>query len=274
VKKENKCRTIKLFPVNSAHKLKYFFTDIDDTMSTSGLITSSAFNALWKLHKEGIHVVPVTGRPAGWCDHIARMWPVDAIIGENGAFYFSYNRQTQKMHRVYLQSEEEHKHGSELLKILKKRVLSEIPECAISADQSFRIADLAIDFCEDVNPLSEKAVKRICEISDELKLTHKVSSIHVNCWYGNFNKLTCLKHFIQNQYNKTLAELQSEMVFIGDSPNDEPMFAEVTHSIAVANIKNFLASLKSLPAFLTEKSSGSGFCEAVDCILNKRKELI
>ena len=33
---------------------------------------------------QGKLVIPITGRPAGWCDHIARMWPVDAVVGENG----------------------------------------------------------------------------------------------------------------------------------------------------------------------------------------------
>ncbi len=62
--------------------------DIDDTLSTGGKLTSEAYSALWNLKEAGFGVVPVTGRPAGWCDHIARFWPVDAVVGENGAFTF------------------------------------------------------------------------------------------------------------------------------------------------------------------------------------------
>ncbi|HBF34949.1 TPA: HAD family hydrolase, partial [Candidatus Sumerlaeota bacterium] len=67
------------------------FTDIDETVSTRGRITSRAYDALWRLHDAGFKVVPVTGRSAGWCDHIARFWPVDAVVGENGGFYFYHD---------------------------------------------------------------------------------------------------------------------------------------------------------------------------------------
>jgi len=55
--------------------VRYLFTDIDDTISTEGKITQQAYDALWRADDAGLVIVPVTGRPAGWCDHIARMWP-------------------------------------------------------------------------------------------------------------------------------------------------------------------------------------------------------
>src|SRR5207302_6453379 len=71
--------------------IRFVFTDIDDTLSTGGRITALAYSALERLRGAGKVVVPVTGRPAGWCDHIARMWPVDGVVGENGAFYMRYD---------------------------------------------------------------------------------------------------------------------------------------------------------------------------------------
>src|SRR5580698_2815830 len=62
--------------------------DIDDTLSTAGKLTAEAYASLWNLKNAGFVIVPVTGRPAGWCDQIARFWPVDAVVGENGAFTF------------------------------------------------------------------------------------------------------------------------------------------------------------------------------------------
>ena len=67
-------------------KIKYILCDIDDTITTKGKLTAEAYNAMWKLHDAGYKVVPVTGRPAGWCDLIIREWPVEAVVGENGAF--------------------------------------------------------------------------------------------------------------------------------------------------------------------------------------------
>ena len=79
--------------------VRYLFTDIDDTISTEGKITQQAYDALWRAHDAGLVIVPVTGRPAGWCDHIARMWPVDGVIGENGGFYMRMT--DQGLQRVF-----------------------------------------------------------------------------------------------------------------------------------------------------------------------------
>ncbi|HPQ41511.1 MAG TPA: HAD-IIB family hydrolase [bacterium] len=264
------CLPIHRFPPSAARKLHYFFHDIDDTLSSGGRITSDAYAALWDLHQAGIRVVPVTGRPAGWCDHIARMWPVEAVIGENGAFYFAYDRTHRTMHRVFLQSDTDRRRGHHLLESLRDRVLREVPGSAVSADQPYRLADLAIDFCEDVEPLDPESIDAICRIAGELGLTWKVSSIHVNCWYGHFDKLTCLKHFLSRHCGSSLAEMQDTMVFIGDSPNDEPMFSEVLQSIAVANIRECLHRLTHHPAYITRAASGDGFREAVDTILSHR----
>jgi hypothetical protein len=81
--------------------------DIDDTLTTEGRLTATAYAAMERLHEAGLLVVPITGRPAGWCDHIARMWPVDAVVGENGAFYFLYDEGQRTMARRYWKNAEE-----------------------------------------------------------------------------------------------------------------------------------------------------------------------
>ena len=87
--------------------IKVVLADIDDTITSEGSLTAAAYTALERLHRAGFIVMPVTGRPAGWCDHIARMWPVDAVVGENGAFYFHYDRDAKKMHQHFWASAEE-----------------------------------------------------------------------------------------------------------------------------------------------------------------------
>lgn len=250
--------------------MQLFLMDIDDTLTTHGQITAPAFQSMWDLHRAGIRVIPITGRPAGWCDHIARMWPVEAVIGENGAFYYRYDRINHRMQRHSFQNESDRLEGINRLEIMRNRVLNDVPGCAISADQSFRVSDLAIDFCEDVEPLDSDAVEAICSIGHELGLTCKISSIHVNCWFGEFNKLNSLKNYLQNNFSQTLDELQDQICFIGDSPNDEPVFSVVRQSVAVSNIATFLDRLNHRPAYMTHHASGAGFNEAVQVILGKR----
>src|SRR5512133_1020129 len=78
------------------------FLDIDDTLTTGGRLPAASYAALEALHNTGLLVVPITGRPAGWCDHIARMWPVDAVVGENGAFWFRHDAKAGRLVKRYV----------------------------------------------------------------------------------------------------------------------------------------------------------------------------
>src|SRR5262249_60166597 len=80
--------------------------DIDDTLTTDGRLTADAYAAMERLLHARLLVVPITGRPAGWCDHIARMWPVSAVVGGNGAFYFRYDAASRRLHRPYAHTPE------------------------------------------------------------------------------------------------------------------------------------------------------------------------
>jgi len=263
-------KLINEIPTSFCKNLRLFFTDIDGTITNKGQITDRSYSALWKLYRSGIDVIPVTGRPAGWCDHIARMWPVKGVIGENGAFYFIYDREEKKMKRYYLISDEEKKKNTEILKRIKSRVLKEVPTAGISADQPFRLADLAIDYREDVKPLSKVEIDKICQIITEEGATYRISDIHINCWYGSFNKIKGVKSFIKKVYSEDFSELLNKSTYTGDSPNDEPIFKAFPLSIGVANIKNFINEIHHLPDFITNKESADGFAEAADIILEKR----
>jgi haloacid dehalogenase-like hydrolase len=156
------------------------FADIDDTLTHDGRLPAEAYKALEDLYDAGLVVAPITGRPAGWCDMIARFWPVSGVVGENGAFYFAYDSNARKMRRVFAATEAERAANRRRLEVVKARILAEVPGCAVSADQLYREADLAIDFCEDVPPLDKPAIARIKAIFEQEGAVAKVSSIHVN----------------------------------------------------------------------------------------------
>src|SRR5215208_6035062 len=124
-------------------------TDIDETVSTHSQLTAEAYGAMEALKKAGFRVIPVTGRPAGWCDLIARFWPVDAVVGENGAFWFRYDRERRTMIRRFWLSDDERAAARERLDRLGHAILAAVPGARIAADQRYRVADLAIDYRED-----------------------------------------------------------------------------------------------------------------------------
>jgi HAD superfamily hydrolase (TIGR01484 family) len=263
-------RPVAAIPADACRRLSWFFTDIDDTITTDGLLPDASYAALWALHRAGIRVVPVTGRPAGWCDHIARMWPVAGVVGENGALRYSYDRGQRRMRRRYVMPVEEAAANRSRLERIARRVLREVPGTGVAADQPFRLFDYAIDFCEDVPALPLESVDAVCAVLREEGAAYKVSSIHVNYWFGSFDKVGGMKDFLAETAGERFEEAREAMAFSGDSPNDEPMFREVPLSIGVGNIRRFLDRLEHRPAYVTEADSAEGFREAVDGILGKR----
>jgi len=233
--------------------------DIDDTLTTDGRLTAEAYGALERLKRAGRIVVPITGRPAGWCDHIARMWPVDAVVGENGAFYF--RRKGGRLLKRFLDDESTRAAHRASLAAIGERILAQVPGCALASDQAYRETDLAIDFCEDVPPLPLEAAGRIAELMRAAGLTAKVSSIHVNGWFGRYDKLTMTRTLFAEQFGRALDAANGSLVFAGDSPNDAPMFAYFEHSVGVANVARFAGRLEAAPKYVTQRAAGAGFAE-------------
>jgi len=239
--------------------------DIDDTLTTSGKLTAGAYAALERWHSAGRRAVAVTGRPAGWCDHIARMWPIDAVVGENGAFYFTFAR--GRLQKQYCEPPEVRARNHARLAGIGRDIVRAVTGCAIAADQPYRETDLAIDYCEDVQPLPLEAAQRIASLMREAGLHAKVSSIHVNGWFGEYDKLTMTRQLFHEQFGSELDRDRTRVVYVGDSPNDAPMFEFFPNSVGVANIKRFASMVKTPPTFITNASSGAGFAELVEHLL-------
>ena len=168
-------RLINHIPAEVCQNIRGVFFDIDDTVTTDGRLEGSAYLAIEKLHQAGLLTVPITGRPAGWCDMIARFWPVAGVVGENGAFYFAYDRNSSKMRRCYVRSKEQRLEDQTKLTALKKEILQKVPGSAISADQAYREADLAVDFCEAVAPLPHESVLKLKDIFEDSGAVAKIS---------------------------------------------------------------------------------------------------
>ncbi|MEK9722729.1 MAG: HAD-IIB family hydrolase [Rhodospirillaceae bacterium] len=255
------------FPDDVRRAVQGVLLDIDDTLSTDGRLTAAAYGALERLQAAGRRVVPVTGRPAGWCDHIARFWPVDAVVGENGAFCFRYDRDARRMRRVYHAPPDEIAANRVRLMAIGAEVCAAVPGAAIAADQAYRETDLAIDFCEDVPPLDRAAVAEIVRLMEAAGLTAKVSSIHVNGWFGDYDKLGMIRRLFAEAFDVELDAAKDRYVYVGDSPNDQPAFAYFPHAVGVANVGAFAAELTDPPAYVTAAAAGAGFAELVDFLL-------
>jgi HAD superfamily hydrolase (TIGR01484 family) len=249
-----------------ARGVRAVLVDIDETLTTAGKLTALAYAALERLQRAGMRVVPVTGRPAGWCDHIARMWPVDAVVGENGAFYFFYSG--NRLHKRFQDGAASRAEKRSRLEAIAAQILAAVPGCALASDQPYRETDLAIDYCEDVPTLPLEAAQRIAAMMTQCGLTAKVSSIHVNGWFGEYDKLATSRRLFAERFGLDLGAANREVVFAGDSPNDAPMFAFFQKSVGVANVRKFENFLSEKPKYVTRAASGAGFGELVDHLLS------
>jgi len=245
--------------------------DIDDTISSEGRITAAAYGALERLQQAGFLVVPVTGRPAGWCDLIARMWPVDAVVGENGAFFMRYDRARRQLVIRHATGVDAQPARRERLREIGERVLREVPGTAWASDQSYRLADIAIDFCEDVPALPRPDVDRILAVMRAEGLTAKISSIHVNGWFGAYDKLGMTRTLFAEAFGIDLETHRNAVVFVGDSPNDAPMFGYFPLSVGVANVGNHAGRLEHEPTYVTSACSGAGFVELVERLVDSQR---
>ena len=260
-------RPLRDFTPEARRAVRGVFCDIDDTLTSGGKLSARAYAALERLRSGGKLVIPITGRPAGWCDHIARMWPVDAVVGENGAFYFYYDGARKRLAQRFLLDAAARAANREKMIDVRERILREVPGCALASDQFYREADLAIDFCEDVPRLPFAEVDRIVALMRAAGMTAKISSIHVNGWFGDYDKLSMTRTLMQERYGVDLARDQAGYLFVGDSPNDAPMFRFFSNSVGVANVADFGERMTDAPAYVTSRRSGEGFVEVAKLLL-------
>jgi HAD superfamily hydrolase (TIGR01484 family) len=254
---------ISLWPVDERRRVKGVFTDIDDTLTTNGVISEQALSALHKLQQAGISVIAITGRPVGWSVPFAREWPVDAIVAENGAVALVEER------KYYLQDAPTR--ASNQLKMSKvlATILQTVPNARVSQDSSGRETDIAIDHSEYAF-LDAQDIAKVVHIMQENGMTATVSSIHINGWYGEHNKLEGARWIAHTLLGRDLDTETNAWAYVGDSTNDQAMFAHFINSIGVANIKVFEKELQHFPRYITPSERGEGFAEVVDALLLAR----
>ena len=263
-------RPLSEFPLEARRKIRGVLTDIDDTLTWKGQLPAIAYTALERLRNAGLLVIPVTGRPAGWCDHIARMWPVDGVVGENGAFWFRHDAKSNRLVKRYVIDADQRALRAQRLEGIAGRILGEVKGCAIASDQPYREADLAIDFREDVKALPMESVQRIVEIMEEEGLTAKASSIHVNGWFGGYDKLSTARQMLREDFAIDVDAERERFVFAGDSPNDQPMFAFFPNAVGVANVREMESLMTKFPAWITPSPGAAGFAELAAALLEAR----
>lgn len=263
------------WPLEARRDVAGVFTDIDDTLTTEGAITPDALQALADLKAAGLHVIPITGRPIGWCEPFmsgaaGTAWPVDAMVAENGAVAFVQGAGTRSNPAKLYQQDAATRHAHQArLRDIAAQVAAEVPGVQLSRDSGGRETDIAFDYAEFARHTPE-TVQRVLAVLQRAGLQTTVSSIHIHGCFGDFNKWQGANWIVRELLGRDLAQELDRWVFVGDSGNDQAMFQHFTHSVGVANIARFVPQLAHLPRYLAQGERGAGFAEVAQALLAAR----
>ncbi|XVJ71415.1 MAG: HAD-IIB family hydrolase [Rhizobacter sp.] len=254
-------------PTHALRAVRGVLTDIDDTLTTEGAITPDALAALQALRDAGLPVMAITGRPMGWSQPFARDWPLDAIVAENGAV--ALYKKEGALVVDYVHDEATRQANAQRLAQTAQRILHEVPGCALARDSAGRMTDIAIDHSEFAH-LSEAQIQQVVDIARADGLTATVSSIHINAWLGDHNKLSGARWIVQQRLKRDVDAELDAWVYVGDSTNDQLLFGHFPLSVGVANLRRFERQLEVWPRYITSGERGAGFAQVAQAILKAR----
>ncbi|OUM00220.1 HAD-IIB family hydrolase [Variovorax sp. JS1663] len=256
------------WPPAARRDLVGVFTDIDDTLTTEGAVTSDVLDALGALRAAGLARVAITGRPVGWSEPFAAVWPVDAIVAENGAVALVRTAKGA-VEKRYQQDAVTRAHNFERMQAVLARVEREIPGARRATDSAGRECDIAVDHSEFTR-LDDATIAQVVALMRGEGMHATVSSIHVNGWYGDHNKLEGARWIVRELWGRQLGDEMQHWAYVGDSTNDALMFEHFAHSIGVANVRRFESALSHLPRYVAPSERGAGFAEVAAAILQAR----
>jgi HAD superfamily hydrolase (TIGR01484 family) len=249
-------------------RIGFVLTDIDDTLTRNGRLPARTYAALERLHDAGIKVVPVTAAPAGWCDLIARMWPVDAVIGENGGCCFARVSGTEAVDRRYWLADAERAAARARLRALAAPVLRDFPDAALMHEHGYRETTVAIEFASAAARRRDRLALR-----DRLRRAGAdatVNSIWVLAWLGGFDKLAMARRVLAERFGLAPERARECVLYVGDSINDEAMFGFFPYAVGVSTVVEFLPEMTHTPRWITAGGGGDGFVEVADHLLAGR----
>jgi HAD superfamily hydrolase (TIGR01484 family) len=242
-------------------------TDIDDTLTTDGAIPMGVVAALAALREAGLPVIAVTGRPMGWSRAVAEHTPLAAVVAENGSV--ALVRDGDRIRVDYVDPEPVRRANGERLRAVAARVVAEIPGATLAEDSAGRVTDIAVDHAE-FRHLDPARIAAVVALMKGEGMNATVSSIHVHGWFGAHTKLSGATWAVRRVLGRDLGAERDDWLYVGDSTNDELMFASFPLSVGVANLVDFADRLQQWPAFITAFDRGRGFVEVAESLLAAR----
>ncbi|VVE66505.1 HAD family hydrolase [Pandoraea captiosa] len=257
-------QALSLAPPHQFSDVRFVLTDMDETLTYRGRLSAPTYDALARLEAAGIRVIPVTAAPAGWCDQMARMWPVDGVIAENGGLFLRRGPDGHHVERHFWHTHDRLDQIAAQLRAIAQRVKDALPEAAHADDQIFRLTSLAYRRGDEASD------RRILDVLTQAGANATVNNLWVLGWIGGYDKLSMSLRILDDVYGVDADAASEWIAYSGDSTNDAPMFGYFKHTAGVSTVVDYLPQLPVPPRWVTRGPGGTGFVEFADAILASR----
>jgi len=247
-------------------KIDVLLTDMDDTLTHQGRLPPETFAAMAALRQAGIRVIPVTAAPAGWCDQMARMWPVDAVIAENGGLSFHVGEGQREPDMVFWHDTAGQASLPEKLQTVAQEIRLALPWAELAADQPFRLTSLAFRI-----PEAQEQLAALIALLKTSGCSTTINNLWVLAWFGGYTKLEASCRLLAEHFGLDFDSQKDRLIYSGDSLNDEPMFAALENNVGVSTVVEFLPRMRHAPTWITDAPGGYGFAELVQALLAARR---
>jgi HAD superfamily hydrolase (TIGR01484 family) len=229
--------------------------DLDDTFLDRGRLGEAAYSSLFRLKDLGLGLIAVTGRSAGWGTVLARQWPVDAVVSENGAV--ALQRVDNRIVRIDRAGASERELRRLQLAEIAREVARRIPELLPTEDCWQRLSDYTFDIGEE-HRVARDRVDQAADLAKQLGARTSRSTVHLHLTLDGDDKASGAVRLLHGRYGLDPTSARKRWAFIGDSENDESCFAAFHTTIGVRN----LSGRPSIaPRFITRAERSHGFIE-------------
>lgn len=254
-------------PPDIFKNVRFVLTDMDETLTLDGRLYARTYAALERLRDAGVTVIPVTAAPTGWCDQMARMWPVDGVIGENGGCFFQRTPDGRGVRRMFWDDDQ-------AVCAARRRELARIAEkvqaetgAAFADDQPFRLTSAG--FAKPDDPAARTAISTALRRHGA---DTTVNNLWVLGWLGGYDKLAMARKVLATRFDLDIDRNGDAVLYSGDSANDAPMFGFFRHAVGVSTVVEHLADIPIPPAWIADGPGGDGFIEIAQAVLKSRPQ--
>ncbi|WP_448044218.1 HAD-IIB family hydrolase [Bradyrhizobium liaoningense] len=258
---------LRLANPNTFETVRFVLTDMDETLTFRGRLGARTYAALERLQAAGVKVIPVTAAPAGWCDQMARMWPVDGVIGENGGLFFQRSGEERGLVRTFWHAEDKRQGVTDRLNEIAASVQQSIPDAVFAEDQPFRLTSVA--FARSSDPALTAAIMEALHVAGA---NTTQNNLWILGWLGPYDKLAMTRRVLSTQHDVDIDGFRDVVLYVGDSLNDAPMFGHFSLSVGMSTIVEELPLIPTPPRWVTTGPGGDGFVEVADAVLRAKSE--